>query len=472
MAQSSLPQPRAAYDMHSARINQIRATPDGSRVLSVSEDKSIRVWRLADLALLRTLRTPSEPGTEGTVRALAVTSDSQAVIVGGWTGLAWSGRAHLYRFDLATGRMAVLPASFPSPIQALGISRDGRMLAVGLGQGGLRVIDLRTGQEAPDRADPEYAADLRFTEFGPDGSLATTSLDGCLRLYAPNGQRTFRNQYHAKGSPTPGAVCTGAAMGGVRFSPDGQQVAWGQNESPEVVVMRLADKTLQVIGSSDSQQRSLCCPIFSADGRQLLYHGAFEGPGPTPLYRADLAQLTKPAERLDVGRQRFTNVLPLANGDVVFSTDAPSLVRISARGDVMARAEPPNVDFRFPWQRFRLSADGARVALPRTGPGGEEWVFAPLGAPDQALRPAAGACSCRPVWTNSVISRHAPSTAIHCRCNATRPHAAGPPTPPYPCFPWARSGRCCWLMTRPRCSGRNGCPHPPCMWPSAPMGAG
>jgi len=395
LAQTTLPQPRVAYDMHSARINQIRATPDGTRVLSVSEDKTVRVWRFSDLALLRTLRTPSGPGPEGAVRALATLPDSRSVIVGGWTGLAWSGRAHLYRFELATGRMSVLPASFDSLIQALGISRDGRWLAVGLERGGLQVVDLTSGQAVAGRADPEYADALRFVEFGPDGTLATTSQDGCLRLYAPDGRRSFRNQYYANGASPSGQVCTGSAMGGVRFSPDGQRLAWGQNERNEVVVMRVAGQVIErVIGSSDAQQRSLCCPIFSASGEQLLYHGAFEGPGPTPLYLADLARPGQAPRRLDVGRQRFTNVLPLPGGDLVFSTDAPALVRLSAQGQVQAQAEPPNVDFRFDASRFRISADGRRLAFPRQGAAAADWVFAPLSGPAGALQPlpaAAGA---------------------------------------------------------------------------------
>lgn len=396
VAQATWPQPRVAYDMHSARINQIRATPDGTRVLSVSEDKTVRVWRLSDLALLRTLRTPSEPGPEGAVRALATAPDSQSVIVGGWTGLAWSGQAHLYRFVLATGRMSVLPASFGSLIQALGISPDGRWLAVGLERGGLRVVDLRTGEAVAERADQEYADAVRFVEFGPEGTLATTSQDGCLRLYAPDGRRTFRNQYFAAGPPASGVVCTGSAMGGVRFSPDGQRLAWGQNERAEVVVMRLVDQVIErVIGSADRQQRSLCCPIFTADGSQLLYHGAFEGQGPTPLYRADLNATDRPPQRLDVGRQRFTNLLPLPGGDIVFSTDAPSLVRISEEGKVQARVEPPNVDFRFDTARFRLSADGLRLALPRDGSSSADWMFNPLAGPSGALKPLASVDAAR-----------------------------------------------------------------------------
>lgn len=152
---STVPQPRVAYDMHGARINQIRATPDGQRLVSVSEDKTVRVWRLADLRLMRTIHVPSETGVEGAVRSLAITPDGREVIVGGWTGVAWHGSGQIYRFDLATGRLLQRLGGFPGVIESLAISRGGERLAVGLGGGGVRVLETASGREL--LADTEYA---------------------------------------------------------------------------------------------------------------------------------------------------------------------------------------------------------------------------------------------------------------------------------------------------------------------------
>ncbi|MBX3636627.1 MAG: caspase family protein [Rubrivivax sp.] len=378
---SPLPQPRVAYDMHGARINQIRATPDFERLVSVGQDKTLRVWRLRDLALLRTIHVPSEPGEEGSLRSLAITPDGREVIAGGWTGLAWSGQAQLYRFDLASGRLLQVLRGFPALVESLAISADGRRLAVGLGRGGLRVIELPSGRELA--ADADYAERVSFIDFSRDGALATTSADGCLRLYDAQHRMVFRAEY-----PPPAdraEQCRGAPLGGVRFSPDGTRLAFGQQERAEIVVMDVARRTLLArLSVDDPLQRALCCPNWSADGRRLHMHGAHGGDGPTPLWRVDLG--SGAVERLPVGRQRFTNVLPLPDGDLVFSTDTPSLARIAPDGRLLAEALPPNGDFRFDWTKLRVSRDGRRVVLPLQSDGGAVRTLDLAAPADRAVR--------------------------------------------------------------------------------------
>lgn len=382
---SPLPQPRVAYDMHGARINQIRATPDFERLVSVGQDKTLRVWRLRDLALLRTIHVPSEPGEEGSLRSLAVTPDGREVITGGWTGLAWSGQAQLYRFDLASGRLLQVLRGFPALVESLAISADGRRLAVGLGRGGLRVIELPSGRELA--ADAEYGERVSFADFSRDGLLATTSADGCLRLYDTQHRLVFRAEY-----PPPAdraEQCRGAPLGGVRFSPDGTRLAFGQQERAEIVLVDARQRTLLArLSVDDPLQRSLCCPNWSADGRRLHMHGAHGGDGPTPLWRVHLAGSAGAGavERLPVGRQRFTNVLPLPDGDLVFSTDVPSLARIAPDGRLLAEALPPNGDFRFDWTRLRVSHDGRRVVLPLRADGSQPRTLDLAAPADRAMR--------------------------------------------------------------------------------------
>jgi len=365
-AQSTQPQPRVIYAMHSARINQIRATPDFQRLVTVGQDKTVRIWRMADLVLLRTIHVPSEAGEEGALRSLAVTPDGREVIVGGWTGIAWTGKGQLYRFDLATGRLLQTIRAMPSIVESLAISADGKRLAVGLGgRAGVRVLALPSGTELA--SDTEYGERVTFADFSRDGSLATTSQDGCVRLYDPQGHLNFRADYPVRAGAT--TACTGAELGGIRFSPDGRRLAFGMQDRVEMVIMDLATRGLQVLTVDDILQRSLCCLNWSGDGANLYMNGAHDGAGPSPLYKVNRA--TGAVQRLDVGRQRFTNILPLPNGNLVFSTSAPSLGLIDPAGRTLAEALPPNGDFRFAADKFQLSADGARVTLPLQADGGD-----------------------------------------------------------------------------------------------------
>ena len=380
-------QPRVAYAMHSARINQIRATPDLRRLVTVSQDKTVRVWRLSDLALLRTIHVPSDAGEEGALRAVAITPDGREALVGGWTGVSWSGQGQLYRVDLHTGRLLQTVRGLPSIVESLSVSPDGLRVAVGLGgQAGLRLLDLKTG--ATLHTDAAYGGAVHFTDFAPDGSLASTSGDGCLRLYAPDGSIRFRAPYRAPDAPAPAAgspACPGAAMGGVRFSPDGRLLAFGYQDRNELVVMDPAQgRVVRVLKVDDADQRSLCCPNWAPDGAQLYMHGAHRSDGPTPLHRVNLADGRQ--QRMDVGRQRFTNVLPLPDGDLVFATTAPSLARLGPGGERRAEALPPNGDFRFDWRQLRVSTDGQRLSLPMQAGSGPVRHFDLQATPERAYR--------------------------------------------------------------------------------------
>ena len=55
--------------MHTAMINSTSADGDGTWVVTGSDDKTVRIWSLADGALARTIRLPAGPGNVGKVYA-------------------------------------------------------------------------------------------------------------------------------------------------------------------------------------------------------------------------------------------------------------------------------------------------------------------------------------------------------------------------------------------------------------------
>ena len=384
LAQSLMPQPRVTYAMHTASIRQIRATPDWDRLASIGQDKTIRVWRTEDLKLLRTIYLPSEDGDEGDPRSLAITADGKEVIVGGYTGLSWKKQSQLYRFDLATGRLLETIRGFKGSIESLAISRDGRLLAVGSARQGVTVIGSSDKQTI--FSDENYVEQVTFIDFSVDGKMATTSADGCARIYAPDGKILFRAEWPVR--PDAGNACKGSSsLGGIRFSPDGRWLAFGVQDRPEVVLMNAQTLTMhKVIKVEDPKQRSLCCIAWSPDSKLLYINGVNDSSEPTPLYRISDSGSGN-IERLPVGRNFYTNMLPLPGGDIIFSTDTPSLVRLRAvDGKLVAETLPPNGDFRSSSGLLRVSHDGRRVMLPMQADGGDVKFFDTSTAPDRAYR--------------------------------------------------------------------------------------
>lgn len=371
------PQVRVVQDMHTAPIDQIRADANRERVVTISSDKTVRLWRTADLRLMRTVYLPSEPGSEGTPYALAVTADGRTAYVAGITGWEWRRSSQLYVVDLASGQVTGTLGRFDGAVvSALDLSPDGHRLAVGLFRGALVVIELATQQVV--FSDTAYRRKLNFIHHAPDGRLVTSSDDGCMRVYERDGTLAYRAEYPPR--PDHELQCQGRELGGVRFSPDGRWIALGTGLqhgegrwTPEVPVFDGASYELRrVVRVDEPRQRSLCCIAWSPDSSTLFVNGAGDGEDATPLYRIrDPLQGT--VERWNVGREQFSNMLPLADGSVIFATTAPSLARVGPTGRLMhtARGEPlealpENVDFHRragDAAAFRLSPDGRAVAF-------------------------------------------------------------------------------------------------------------
>ena len=104
--------------MHTDQVRRVVALADGQILATASNDKSIRLWR-ADGALLRTLRPPIANGHEGSLRALAISSERRLVAAGGSTGSSWAHQALVYLFPLDQDRMQRLQTGVRAEISAL-----------------------------------------------------------------------------------------------------------------------------------------------------------------------------------------------------------------------------------------------------------------------------------------------------------------------------------------------------------------
>ena len=261
--------------MHTAMINRADVDRSGSYAVTGSDDRTVRVWKVADGALLRTIPLPVGPGNVGKVFAVAISPDGALIAAGGWTrSIDADATEQIYLFARDSGKLLQRIAGLPGAVQHLTFSADGRHLAAVLGSGaGLRVYDREAGWAEVAR-DSDYGDESYGAAFAPDGRLATTSYDGKIRLYDPAFHLT-------KWVAAPG----GSKPFGIAFSPNGQRLAVGYLDSTAV---DLFDGTsLATLPGPDTggiDNGDLVTVAWSADGATLYTGGEYvDGSGVLPV---------------------------------------------------------------------------------------------------------------------------------------------------------------------------------------------
>src|SRR6185369_9872407 len=109
----------------------------------------------------------------------AISPDGALVAAGGWTSATGTDES-VYLFDRASGRLLRRVGGLPNVVNHLAFSPDGTRLAATLGAEGVRLIDPAAGRVVA--ADEGYGDYSLGAAFDAAGRLATTSLDGKVRL--------------------------------------------------------------------------------------------------------------------------------------------------------------------------------------------------------------------------------------------------------------------------------------------------
>jgi len=190
---------------HAAAINAAAWSPDGTKVLSVSDDKTARIWTWAD----------------GNVASQSLLHDQPVRLAawgrtGEWILTAAGSRARVWN---AETRQLKTELNEKGTIWAAQLSPEGTRVALGTAENQLSIWDLGK-PEAPLRPPPQHSAVVWNVQFSPDGRwLATASADRTARLWNA-----------ATGQPQVGPLQHEASVRPIQFSPDGQTLATGSTD--------------------------------------------------------------------------------------------------------------------------------------------------------------------------------------------------------------------------------------------------
>ena len=150
---------------HSAFVSRIVATPDERHLVTVSNDKSIRIWDAQTGTLLKRWVMPVNDYSDGELFSLALSPDGE------WAAVSGAVRALGKDFSVAIvslrdGSIRRVIPGFTSIIWSLAWSPDGRFLALGLGDDGpgrgFHVFEAESGK----RVFTERNVDARVANLG------------------------------------------------------------------------------------------------------------------------------------------------------------------------------------------------------------------------------------------------------------------------------------------------------------------
>lgn len=221
---------------HTDVVTSLELTRDGRSLISSGIDGTIRLWRVDDHSLVRTIET-------GDVCQFVAYDPNQNVV-------ACRDHGAIGRWDLATGEKVGEPlAGHTGTVQDLAFGYDGQVLASTSEDRTVRLWHLATGSQI---GEPMRASDnMTFSiQFSPDDRLlAAGSGDHDIVLWRTN---------------------LPAAAGRTDYSdisPDGSRVAFASREAGTVTLFDVATREAVSGGSFECAEAG--APEFSADGRRI-----------------------------------------------------------------------------------------------------------------------------------------------------------------------------------------------------------
>lgn len=241
---------------HSGIINELIFTSDSKLLISVSEDKTIRVWNVGTGDLKRTIRPYSDmSSSEGNIYAAALSPDNNYLAIGGFF------KSNAVRIiSLQRQQDVILLEAHENIITHLEFSNDGKFLASSGTDNKVIIWSLSThdnklyGQQ--ERVLEGAKKQIYDFSFAPDGGkIAAVSYDGTLLVWSTaNGELLNDDRMHIDQALS------------VSFSNDGSKIFTGGNKGKVLVWDANGNYSTKLIDIEDRVGNI----IVNSDGKVLI----------------------------------------------------------------------------------------------------------------------------------------------------------------------------------------------------------
>ncbi|EMD32809.1 hypothetical protein CERSUDRAFT_161328 [Gelatoporia subvermispora B] len=242
--------PRTLLHMqgHTKAIKSVAVSSDGRRIVSGSDDTTIRVWDVATGdALLKSME-----GHTDSISSVAISADCTMIISGSYDGT-------IRMWNAMTGQPMLTPMrGHTDLVTCVVFSTDGTRILSSSNDRTIRVWDVFDGEPLTEPWEG-HTKPVNSISCSPDGiRVASGSSDGTIRLWNPDTGESLLD-------PLRGHI---GSVWSVSFSPDGTRVASGSHDRTVCVwdaftgesLLKLPDAHLDWIGTV----------AFSSDGLRIV----------------------------------------------------------------------------------------------------------------------------------------------------------------------------------------------------------
>jgi WD40 repeat protein len=245
---------------HSGKVHNLLFTPDGYRLISISEDKTIRVWNVQTGELIKKFESQVGDGYEGMFYTSALSPDGKLLAVAGYQ-VSTEKENYVIVIDIEQGTQVATAVGHSDVINSLSFSGLGNYLASGSADGTVRVWKMEKFPTLITAVTLEIGLPVYSVSFNRvTHDLAVACESNNVMVYSLAGLDKGEKKFTAKAWHKHKGV-----LNKITYSPDGGYLA--STSFDNELVLWNSEGT--AIRSIDKIKNVITAIAFSYDGKIL-----------------------------------------------------------------------------------------------------------------------------------------------------------------------------------------------------------